>query len=65
LRTGHDLAKLRLRRVALDGEGHPDVGESVADLIGDPERAANVHVAFERRLDRREAHLARRRDIHQ
>ena len=42
---------------------HADAREAVADLVGEAERAADVHVALERRLDLGQAHLARRRDV--
>ena len=58
-----DLAQLLGRRVALDAEGHADALEAVARLVVDAQRAAHVHVALERRLDRREPHLARRGDV--
>ena len=44
---------------------HPDALEPVAHLVGDPEAAAHVHVALERRLDLGQAHLARRCDVDQ
>ena len=52
-------------RVALDLEGHADAREAVAHLVGEAERAADVHVALERRLDLGQAHLARGRDVDQ
>ena len=38
--------------VGVDIEVHADAGEAVADLVVDAEDALQVHVAFERRLDR-------------
>src|SRR3954470_9746290 len=52
-----DLAQLLLRRVALDLEADADPGEAVAHLVGETERAADVHVALQRGLDLGEAHL--------
>ena len=60
----HDLAELLLGRVAADPEGHADVLEPVAGLVVDAECTAHVHVAGERRLNRRELHLARRGYVH-
>src|SRR4051812_26139742 len=57
-----DLTQLLRRRVALDAERDADVLEAVADLVGDAEAAADVHVALERRLDARQPHAARRGD---
>src|SRR5215217_7590878 len=45
-RASDDLAQLLLRGVALDLEAHADAAEAVADLVGEPERAAHVHVAL-------------------
>src|SRR5215207_2241865 len=58
-----DLAQLLGGRVAGDAERDADALEAVARLIVDAERAAHVHVAGQRRLDRRELHLARRGDV--
>ena len=48
-----------------DLEAHADLAEAVAHLVGEAERAADVHVALERRLDGGQAHLARGRDVDQ
>ena len=58
-----DLAQLLRRGVALDLEAHLDAREAVAHLVGETERAADVHVALEGRLDLGQAHLARRRHV--
>ena len=47
----------------VDAERHADALKPVAGLVVDAQRAANVHVAGEGRLDRVELDLARRGDV--
>src|SRR5687768_15164198 len=52
LRLRDDRLDLLLRRVSVDLEGDLDVVVAVADVAVHPEDSADVHLAFELRLDR-------------